>query len=548
MPRRSRIRIGALEDLATQLRFAPRGAALRQIERAERLAAEIDPAGAYAEDWVAWRITGYRRTIEEPALLVGEALLGDLSAFLERLSEESRLERSEVGADALSIDDLCARWRVSRKSIERYRRLGLLGLRVRDQGGAIVLVFKPAIISAFEARHAERLRAAGEFRRMDEQERRRVERLGARLARVPGVSASAAAGRIAPRVERGRETIRRALLSGSGSGGAVFAGVGALTARERTIIWRAYRWGVPASDIAERFNRSRGAVHRIVNERRAELLRRLDLSGPVAPHFLDAARADALLHDPIVAQGLGAEGERTVAEFAEAWRDARAMDARRERTLAEAYLLLRFKGAGAIAGLPRAAPGSRALDEAETILRWASQVKVELARGQAGLALRSVEERIGPVLLAPSEAGPWIVAAMRAVCRAIDQFDPFRAGRLAASSSLAIARALAPADPGRAQTARQARRAARLDEPLDDWTRAAADWNAWLAPHPALRRGAGALREPLEQVVLARFGLVGARPMTMAEVTARFGVTEAQVVRATVEATRAARRLGHARA
>lgn len=548
MPRRSRIRIGALEDLATQLRFAPRGAALRQIERAERLAAEIDPAGAYAEDWVAWRITGYRRTIEEPALLVGEALLGDLSAFLERLSEESRLERSEVGADALSIDDLCARWRVSRKSIERYRRLGLLGLRVRDQGGAVVLVFKPANISAFEARHAERLRAAGEFRRMDERERRRVERLGARLARVPGVSASAAAGRIAPRVERGRETIRRALLSGPGSGGAVFAGVGALTARERTIIWRAYRWGVPASDIAARFNRSRGAVHRIVNERRAELLRRLDLSGPVAPHFLDAARADALLHDPIVAQGLGAEGERTVAEFAEAWRDARAMDARRERTLAEAYLLLRFKGAGAIAGLPRAAPGSRALDEAETILRWASQVKVELARGQAGLALRSVEERIGPVLLTPSEAGPWIVAAMSAVCRAIDQFDPFRAGRLAASSSLAIARALAPADPGRAQTARQARRAARPDEPLDDWTRAAADWNAWLAPHPALRRGAGALREPLDQVVLARFGLVGERPMTMAEVTARFGVTEAQVVRATVEATRAARRLGHAAA
>lgn len=547
MPRRSRIRIGALEDLAAQLRFAPRGAALRQIEQAEKLAQEIEPARTYAEDWVAWRITGYRRAMDDPALLVGEALIGDLSAFVERLSEESRLERAELGEGVLTLDDLCARWNVSRKSIERYRRLGLLGIRVRDGSSSVSLVFRLRMVEAFERKYPERLKAAAEFRRLDADERRRVQRMGARLARGANASASAAAARIAPRVGRGRETIRRRLLTGEGKPAeAPFIGAGALDVRERLVIWRAHRWGVGVGAIAARFHRSRASVHRVINERRAELLRRLDLSGPVAPDFLGDARVQALLEEPDVCQGLGSPGEASVGEFATTWRDARAMDARRERRLAEAYCLLKFRAARVIAALPRSSPGSRALDEAETLLRWGALVKVELARGQAGLALRSIEERIGPVEEAGAPGAALIGEAMSAVCRAIDQFDPFRSGRLAASTSLALARVLASAEGPMPRQAVQARRTARADVPLADWARAAAEWNSWLAAHSMLRAGAARLKPPLGEAVECRFGLSGGRPMNRAELEARFGLTEAQIERATAMATRLARRHGSA--
>lgn len=542
MPRRSRIRIGALEDLAAQLRFEPRSAALRQIERAERLAAEVDPRTNYAEDWVAWKITGYRPSIAEPALLVGEALLGDLSAFVERLSDETRLQLSELDPGALSLDDLCARWRVSRKSIERYRRLGLLGVRARAADGSVVLVFKPRLIEDFERRHVDRLRGAGDFTRLDEAARLRVDRLAERLARTPGVTASTAAARIAPRIGRGRETIRRRLLARKAKAGDhAFADAGALSARQRLTIWRAHRWGIPVTRIAERFGRSRAAVHRVINERRAELLRRLDLAGPVSPDFLIESRAEALLRQPTVSEGLGVPGEGTVSQFAAAWRDARAMSAQRERLLAEAYCLLKFRASAVVASLPRTSPGSRRIDEAETLLRWAALVKVELARVQAGLILRSVEERIGPVEASAPAAAHWIDVAWHAVSHAIDHFDPFRGGRLAAAASLALARALVAAERDHPRSPAQARRAARTDLVMADWTRAMADWNAWLAPHEGLRAAAARLAPPLGDAVAARFGFSGTRPMTMAELHARFGLTEAQIARAVNRASRLAR-------
>ena len=86
MPAFAKLRIAALDDLARQLRFAPPETLRRQLERAEQLAAEIDPSINYPEDWIVFRITGYRADMPAPATIVGEALLGDIGILVERLS------------------------------------------------------------------------------------------------------------------------------------------------------------------------------------------------------------------------------------------------------------------------------------------------------------------------------------------------------------------------------------------------------------------------------------------------------------------------------
>ncbi len=103
MPPLPRLRVSALGELAKQLRFAPREALLRDIERAEALAGEIDPERTYPEDWIVFRITGYRARIDEPAQVVGAALLGDLSALLRRFAGAAGMEPT-IAAGIINAD------------------------------------------------------------------------------------------------------------------------------------------------------------------------------------------------------------------------------------------------------------------------------------------------------------------------------------------------------------------------------------------------------------------------------------------------------------
>ena len=75
MPPLPQLRSPAIQNLYEQLRFAPPKALKRDIERAETLAGEIDRATTYPEDWIVFRLTGYRPEIDQPRLTEGAGLL-----------------------------------------------------------------------------------------------------------------------------------------------------------------------------------------------------------------------------------------------------------------------------------------------------------------------------------------------------------------------------------------------------------------------------------------------------------------------------------------
>src|SRR5688572_23587481 len=106
MPPLGRMVVTALEDLARQLRFTPREALLRDIQRAEALASQIGPDAVYEEDWIVGQVTGYRPKMDNPASVVGQALLADLSAFVERLSAAATLTPADLPPGSVEPDTL----------------------------------------------------------------------------------------------------------------------------------------------------------------------------------------------------------------------------------------------------------------------------------------------------------------------------------------------------------------------------------------------------------------------------------------------------------
>ena len=113
----------ALADLTRQLLVTPVKKRVEQVRRAERLYDAIDRQRNYPFDFVNFRITGYHSESED-ALLVGEALLGDLRLLIDSLSRSMGMPRTD-DEPIVTPQKLADRFNVSVKTVDRWRKLGL---------------------------------------------------------------------------------------------------------------------------------------------------------------------------------------------------------------------------------------------------------------------------------------------------------------------------------------------------------------------------------------------------------------------------------------
>lgn len=539
MPRLTALRAGALRDLAQQFRFAPRARAIAALAAVESLAREIDPTRAYSEQWLVHRLTGHRtENAEEGSLFAGEALHAELSALAEHICGAIGLREDETPG-ALRVEDLCARWSVTRRTLERYRRRGLVARRVRSGGaggaggaaeGAERIVFTLASVEGFEAMQPSLLARASGFRRTTDDERARIVRRARRYRARFGCTITQASERIALRTGRARETVRQILLAHDRASDApIFPRARGIDERRRDAILLAHRRGVPLADLARATGRTRESVARIALERALARLRAFDLRGPVAPTFERDDAHEVLLAPPLVREALLAPEAFDAGAFVDEARAQPALDPRDEATLAIALAFLRFRARRTLEALPAHSPPASALDRAETDLRWAHRLVVKLARTQRRVALRAIEERVGGSLLDLPD--PLVRAVHRATMGALSdaalRFDPFAKGRLAGRSAVALTHALSDALREQRETPKPgARRSRTRAVPLDDWTRDATPWGRFVGPDPRLTRPDWCSSAPDDAPLLtARFGLDGRPPRTLEEVATGFGLT-----------------------
>ena len=470
MPPLTRLRVGSLEALAAQMRFAPPAVLRRQAFAAEALAAEIDPGRNYTLGWVARRLTGYRLDagdLDAEEVIVGAALVAELPAMVERLSDRAGLTADDLGPGALTLAALCARWGVDRKTIERRRRQGLIGFRVGTPGRSAArkrVMFRLGTVERFEAGMSASRRP---LRRIRGAEADRIAALASRCRRRFGWTMHRTAERLAARTGRSVEGVRGLLARrDAGSAAPMFTERGPLNERDRAVIERALRRGIPADALAARIGRTRASIHRAGLEARAAFLRTLELSGPVLPTFARSDAAEVLLAPRIVRSGAALDLDRPASAI---WSEARSLpapDEAEEHSLAAAMAFLRNRARRAIAALPAHAPASGAIDEIETDLRWHWLVQRRLARLGLRLALLTIEERLGaPVAsLGQRDSSALLGIAAKALLSAAWGFDPATSGeRFSAAATAALLPALAR--PGAREALRRGAQASAQASP-----------------------------------------------------------------------------------
>lgn len=555
MPPAARITLELFETIARERMGASQQAVLEDLDRLESLAQDVAGDTEFPEDWIIYRITGEQRIVKRPAILRGKQILNDLSALSERLSQQARLPRTP---DAIELQTLASRWNVNVKTIDRYRRQGLLARRMLDKDGKSRIFFSPTAIMRFEDLRQASLANAGKFERIDVATKANVIRWSDGYRRKLGWTLNKAAGRIAERTGRSREAVRLVLQSVQRSqlrskAAATFGEPAPLTATQRKVIVRAMiRGGEPAA-LARRYKKPLGSIQRAWSMERAAVLRRIVLPELTANKTV-ADKSAAVLAAAPVNSGLKLDVQRDLAEFLAAAKRPTVPIGVEETARLAGYRQLVKKAAEVIAKLDQHFPRSSEIDEAQTMLRWAARLKAALIQSQFRLITQNLEAslELDLTMFKSSLLKKLLFASIQAAAETVDLHAFTQAssrGRLAAPMALAINRlavrwekehaselhAAAPTQSGSRALSRLLPGIA-----IEDWTLQVAPWQKVVEPDARLKTASERVSKPQRELLVMRFGWGDGPPRMLGECAKLLKVSSIKIARMERDALAAA--------
>lgn len=530
MARQPRFRIASIENLFRQMKVVSSATRRREMDAAEQLISEIEAGGAYPLDYVVFRVTGYKAPpSDEPVILPGAALIGDLVALVQRLSASLELPVEEFQRTPVMVDDVAARLNVSIKTIQRYRRQGLVCHEVRIGGDARLVCFEDAL-ARFLKREPEKTAKAAKLTRIPATIESAMIATARELHEKKKLSLNEAAARIAAEHDRAHETVRGVLKRyDRRAEQPIFAERGALSERDQRAILRAAERGIEPSAIARRFDRSTKVIHRNVLRMRGDRLRRIDLQYITLPTFARADAEGVLLSPAIVRRGLDEPSVPGDAIALLERFDGLQLDEAGEDALTAGYNILKRRAKKLIDGLPDA-PSAVDVDRIETDLRWAALLKRKLTAYGAAAGLERAEQFLHRSLTAePRESIVWhIRLASEVAARTIESLDPQKNQRLGRMCGFAMERALSASDRDTG-ISRAAARHAPDSLPMEDPLTRLCPWQAWLEVPASWRAQRKGIKSEAARIVSMHYGWAGEAPRTCAEIAEETGKTPSAV-------------------
>ena len=270
-----------------QVRFAPTDRKLEQIERTESLLREIDSEKTYSYEYVCWRITTFRPEHDSLVTMSGEQLRGDLHNLVEDLSESCNLRAEDMNQPVHTVEELASLFKVSSKTISRWRQQGLVSRKLIFEGGRKRVAFLHSSVDRFVKDNKEKVKRGERFSQLSERDKEEIIERARRLARAGGCPAEVAR-RVARQMDRSVETIRYTIKNFDEKfpGLAVFPDqTGPLNLEMKERIYADFISGKGAEEIARRYCRTRNTVYRVVNEMRARAIMELPLDFIDNPEF-----------------------------------------------------------------------------------------------------------------------------------------------------------------------------------------------------------------------------------------------------------------------
>ncbi len=453
-------RVDSIANLARQLAFTPIDVRAAQVEAAEQLLHDVDPAKAYPIDFITYRITGYRpKATKHPDghadLLTGLALQHDLGVLIERVSDTFDLRVADAAEPVLAIDDVTSRFDVTSKTIQRWRRRGLPARRFLCSDGKRRVGFLLSSVERFIAigrdAGAGPATAASAGDEVD-----RIVRHARRLAGDGGCTATEMARRVGRRVGRSPLAVLHTLRKHDAErpGEAILPSAALPVDDEaRATICAGAADGVGVSELARRVGRPRSTVYAVLVQERAERLagRRVRFvddpiyHGDGASDSIAAIAADGELPiDPPVEQ------LRTPRDLPPYLRDlyrTPLLSPTRERALFLKFNFHKYQFATARRRLDPELASARDLARLEGYLRDATAVKNDILRANLRLVVSVARRHVRPAGRGSVTLMDLISEGNLTLMRAVEGFDVHKGFRFSTYATLALMKGFARAVP-----------------------------------------------------------------------------------------------------
>jgi RNA polymerase primary sigma factor len=281
-----------------QVRFAPPPVRLEQLRNAEQLRGEIDVLKEYPYQFVCYRITGFRSDANPAELIIGRDLINDLGLFIRDVARSMpAMPIEEVNEPVLTLEEFSRKLNVTTKTINRWRKRGLIGLPVLHKGRRLV-GFLPSLTDPFLQANQTRVEKSGRFSQMTEQEKEDILQRARNLVRQGVASLTEISRRVSHDIGRATETVRYTLRNWDREhpDQPLFPTVtGPFDPATKQQIFNSFRRGISVNNLAKSFQRTASSMYRVIHEIRAQRYMDQKLEYIDNPAFADSSNDAAFL-------------------------------------------------------------------------------------------------------------------------------------------------------------------------------------------------------------------------------------------------------------
>ncbi len=523
------------------------------VDATEALSQIITTDGRYPYEFVVYRITGYRgsRTLPAGDAMDGGVLSSDLATLILDLCDSFPLHCDVYSEPLHSIESLARRFNVSTKTIQRWRRDGLIARRVIFPDGKRRVGFLESSVNWFVNDRKSKIARSTKFTQLTAAERADIIVRSRRMARFTQCSLSEVSRRLAARMNRAVETVRYTIRKHDleNPSDAIFPHLAApLDDKDKSIIHRCYIQNVPVTSLAERFGRTRGSIYRIINEMQARQL----ISQPITymhnPQF-DLPNADDLILTSVRKLASSAvaktKGPTDMPAYLRALYRVPLLTREQEGDLFRRMNYLKYKADKARRKIDLNRARASKLKAIEQLLLDASVVKNRIIRSNLRLVVSIAKKHMGGAQTLFELISDGNVSLMRAV----EKFDYARGHRFSTYASWAIMRNFARSVPK--ERYQLDRFATGYDEVLDI-AASLRTYNPNELNIPELRESIDAMLSQLstrERTILVdHYGLDReGRTRTLDELGKRLGVSKERVRQIEIQALKKLRKIMHPR-
>jgi RNA polymerase primary sigma factor len=528
----SRYHNPALKQLTEQqVRFAPADKRLEQMDRAESVIATLEPGQTYRYQDLCEQVTNFRPQAYPDLQIDGSDAAHDLGLFVEDLSESLNLPADNAGEPVLTVDDVSQQYNVSTKTVDRWRKRGLVSRRFQF-GNRSRVGFLKSTIERFVQDHGNEVTRGSRFSQLSGAERGEIVEAARQLVRFGGCPADVSRN-LATKFNRSPETIRAAIRQHDEAtpDSRVFAmATDELTPERRQDLLARYASGIPVDVLAKDFCRTRTGVYRAIAEARAEKLCAAPIAFMDSPEFHKSNASRVILGPPPAVDKKASRVKAPAglpAYLASLY--ANPLLTREE----EGYYFrkmnyLKFLARKVQAGIDVARPKNSDLDEVERLLDEASEVKNFLIRSNLRLVVSIAKKR----LQSNMSFFEMVSDGNMSLMRAIEKFDYTKGNKFSTYSTWAIVKNYARSIPAehtildRFRTGNEEVFMSSADrrgvQTVDETTNA--------RQRDVISSILGQLDDRERSILLHRYGLEqGSEPLTLEEVGTRFGVTKERI-------------------